>query len=66
MTLFTLPKWAALVVAILIWPALSLAICVWFLIESGSNYLGFASGVFACCFIRDVFKIKEQFFGSKK
>lgn len=66
MTLFTLPKWAALVVAILIWPVLSLAMSVWFLIESGINYLGFAAGVFACCFISDVFKVKDQFFGSKK
>lgn len=66
MTLFTLPKWAALAVAILIWPALSLAMSVWFFIESENNYLGFASGVFACCAIRDAFKIKEQFFGSKK
>ncbi len=66
MTLFTLPKRAALVVAILICPALSLAMSVWFFVESGSNYLGFASGVFACCAIRDVFKIKDQFFGSKK
>lgn len=66
MTLFTIPKWSALVVAILIYPALNLAICVWFLIESGNNYLGFASGVFACCTIRDAFKIKDQFFGGKK
>jgi hypothetical protein len=66
MTLFTLPKWAALAVAILIWPALSLAMSVWFFVESGDNYLGFASGVFACCVIRDVFKIKDQFFGGDK
>lgn len=66
MTLFTLPKWAAIVASILIWPALSLAMSAWFLIESGNNYLGFSSGVFACCFIRDVFKIKDQFFGSNK
>lgn len=66
MTLFTLPKWAALVVAILIYPALSLAMSAWFFIEGGNNYLGFASGVFACCAIRDAFKIKDQFFGGKK
>lgn len=66
MTLFTLPKWAAIVVAILIWPSLSLAMSVWFFAEGGNNYLCFASGVFACCFIRDAFKIKERFFGSKK
>ena len=66
MTLFTLPKWAALAVAILIWPALSLAMSAWLLIESGNSFMGFASGVFACCAIRDAFKIKDQFFGSKK
>lgn len=66
MTLFTLPKWAALAVAILICPALSLAMSVWLFIESENNYLGFASCVFACRAIMDVFKIKDQFFGSNK
>jgi hypothetical protein len=36
MTLFTLPKWAALAVAILIWPALSLAMSVWFFKSLGA------------------------------
>lgn len=66
MTLFTLPKWASLVVAILIWPSLSLAMSALFFIESENNYLCFASGVFACCAIRDVFNIKDKFFGGDK
>ncbi|PPS50650.1 hypothetical protein [Citrobacter braakii] len=62
MTLFTLPKWAALAVAILIWPALSLAMSAWLFIESGNSFMGFASGVFASCVIGDVRKIRRAFF----
>jgi len=62
MTLFTLPKWAALVVAILIWPALSMAMSVWLFIESENSFMGFASGVFASCAIWDMRKIRRAFF----
>lgn len=62
MTLFTLPKWAALVVAVLIWPALSLAMSVWLFIESENSFMGFASGVFASCAIWDMRKIRRAFF----
>ncbi len=62
MTLFSLPKLAALVVAILLWPALSLAMSAWLFIESGNSFMGFASGVFASCVILDVRKIRRAFF----
>lgn len=62
MTLFTLPKWAALAVVILIWPALSLAMSAWLFIESGSSFMGFAAGVFASCAICEVRKIRRAFF----
>lgn len=62
MTLFTLPKWAALLLAILIWPALSLAMSAWLFIESGNSFMGFASGGFASCAIWEVRKIRRTFF----
>lgn len=62
MTLITLPKWAALIVYVIIWPGLSTSMCVWMLINGDYNWSAFAAGVWASIAIREMFKLKEIFF----
>ena len=62
MTLITLPKWAALIVYVIIWPGLSTTMCVWMLINGDYNWSAFASGVWASIAVREMFKLKETFF----
>ena len=59
---FTLPKWAALIVCVIIRPGLSTGMCVWMLINGDYNWSAFTAGVWASIAIREMFKLKETFF----
>nr|DAG81898.1 MAG TPA: hypothetical protein [Caudoviricetes sp.] len=59
---FTLPKWAALIVYLIIWPGLSTGMCVWMLIDSNYNWAGVAAGAWASVALREAIKLKRTFF----
>lgn len=61
----TLPKWATLIVYVIIRTGLSTGMCVWMLINGDYNWSAFAAGAWASIAIREMFKLKDVFFSEK-
>jgi len=56
MKLFTLPRWAALIVSVLIWPFLTAALIYLLLVSESSSFHSALAGILICVFFREVKK----------